>query len=169
MHELYKEREDINNWLHKYRVRNYTLVPDEQYGYIVDVNGSVDLDNKNLSSIDVKFGIIRGNFSCSGNNLTSLEGSPNEVTQIFFCNYNKLSTLEHCPQKVGCSFVCVSNELTTLDFLPAIVGDIFILQDNPGLGKYQECESLVEILVEKERRLLSANIRQATATSIYKI
>lgn len=43
MTNFYKDKKQITNWLDKYGVKNYILIPDEKYGFVVDVNGSVDL------------------------------------------------------------------------------------------------------------------------------
>ena len=88
MTKFYKDKQQIINWLNKYKVENYTLIPDEQYGFIVNVNGDVDLSDKKLLNIPVKFSKVSGNFYCGYNKLTSLEFSPQTVGGNFSCNYN---------------------------------------------------------------------------------
>ncbi len=75
---------------------------------IVDVDGDVDLSNKNLTSIPIQFGKVTGDFYCSGNKLTSLRGSPYTIRGDFSCSNNKLTTLEGAPQSVGGDFQCYS-------------------------------------------------------------
>jgi hypothetical protein len=45
----------------------------------VDVDGTVDMRNMNLTEIPVKFGEVKGEFSCSYNNLTTLKNCPTSV------------------------------------------------------------------------------------------
>ena len=44
MTNFYKDKQQIINWLDAYEVKNYKLVPDEKYGFFVDVNNDVDLN-----------------------------------------------------------------------------------------------------------------------------
>ena len=64
---LLKEKEEIEAWLNQYKIQNYELKKDKEYGYVVNVNNNVDLTNKNLKNIDVKFNEINGYFDCSHN------------------------------------------------------------------------------------------------------
>ena len=80
----FSDKQQIIAWLDKYKVKNYTLVSDKQYGFIVNVNGDVDLRSKKLFNIPVKFSEVTGIFNCSHNQLTSLEFSPQTVNGNFF-------------------------------------------------------------------------------------
>lgn len=53
-----KNKEEIIAWLDRYKVENYTLIEDAQYGFVVDVARSVDLKNKKLSMITIKFNVV---------------------------------------------------------------------------------------------------------------
>ena len=75
----------------------------------IDVNGNVELNNKNLTKIPFKFRNVRGGFFCSNNQLTSLDGAPNNVGGYFYCNNNQLTTLDGVPNTIGGSFKCYSN------------------------------------------------------------
>ena len=66
---LLKTKKQIIEWLENYGVKNYKLISDEKYGYLVNVNGPVYLSHKQLESIDVKFNIIKGHFNCGINKL----------------------------------------------------------------------------------------------------
>ena len=57
----------------------------------VDVYGSVDMTNMNLTEIPVKFGSVSGSFYCSNNQLTSLEFAPKSVGGNFYCSRNNLT------------------------------------------------------------------------------
>jgi hypothetical protein len=74
----YKETKE---WLDEMEIENYIINDD----LTVDVNDDVNLVNKNLSYIPIKFGVINGGFYCSKNNLISLVGSPNIVKGNFYC------------------------------------------------------------------------------------
>ncbi len=38
MNNLLSHPQDIKHWLDRYEIKNYTLIADEQYGFVVDVN-----------------------------------------------------------------------------------------------------------------------------------
>lgn len=129
-HQLLKNKKEIITWLQKYNVHSYELIPHDIYGYVVDVYGSVNLENKSLTHIAVKFNIVHINFVCSSNQLTSLKGCPEEVGNIFDCNFNKLKTLKYCPKSVGVSFVARQNAITHLKHFPVHVGKHVNLSGN---------------------------------------
>jgi len=110
----------------KYGIKNYHINEDGT----VDVDGHVNLYNKRLEKIPLKFGYVSGNFDCGYNKLTSLEGAPSEVGGSFYCHINKLTTLEGSPKKVGGGFDCDWNELTSLEGAPRDVGVGFSCQNN---------------------------------------
>jgi len=107
----------------------------EIVGGVVNVDGSVDLSNKNLKRIPFKFGIVTGNFYCNDNLLITLKGSPKEVGGLFACHYNQLTTLEGSPKIVKGSFDCSHNQLTTLERGPKKVGLYIDCRDNPIMKK----------------------------------
>jgi len=108
-------------WLDDMKITDYS-VDDEGF---VNVDGSVDISNKKLTSIPVKFGYVGGNFSCEHNNLTSLQGSPREVGGSFWCSHNNLTSLQGGPREVGGGFYCYYNKLTSLEGAPREVGRDF--------------------------------------------
>ena len=110
--------EEIREICRKYDITNW--IPREDG--TVDVNVDVDLSDKRLSSIPLKFGKVKGNFNCEGNNLIDLKGCPTEVTGNFNCRQNRLTTLYGGPSKVGGGFNCKENKLTDLKFSPDNVG-----------------------------------------------
>ena len=57
----------------------------------VDVDGSVDIGNMNLTEIPVKFGIVSGNFWCFNNQLTSLKNAPTSVGGNLYFAKNPLT------------------------------------------------------------------------------
>ena len=54
----------------------------------IDVVGTVNLSNRNLTKIPFNFGKVSGGFFCYNNQLTSLKGSPNTVGGGFDCYSN---------------------------------------------------------------------------------
>jgi hypothetical protein len=91
---------------------------------VVDVQGIVNLSDRNLTKIPFKFGVVNGSFYCGYNQLTSLEGAPEKVARNFYCNSNQLTSLEGAPKEVGQDFYCNDNKLTNLNGTPKIiVGD----------------------------------------------
>ena len=105
-----ESKEDIDSICKKFGIKNYTINEDS-----VDVDGDVDLRNKGLTKIPLKFGKVSGDFSCRDNQLISLEGSPLSVGGHFDCSFNQLKSLEGAPLSVGGDFSCYSNELKSLD------------------------------------------------------
>lgn len=76
MNKFYKNPQVIKIWIELYKIKNYHLRQNKEFDFLVDVEENVSLNNKNLTSIPVKFGIIRGSFSCKNNRLTSLDFAP---------------------------------------------------------------------------------------------
>jgi hypothetical protein len=118
------------------------------YNGLVDVKGSVDMSNKYLIEIPVKFGEVSGYLSCDNNKLTNLFGAPQSVGGDFYCSYNQLTTLKGAPQSVrsyldcsynqlinlvgapksvGGGFNCRFNQLTSLEGAPHLVGGLFVI------------------------------------------
>jgi hypothetical protein len=119
--QFLQTREEIETWLQKMKIRNYTIRDD----LMVDVDGNVDLSKKNLSFIPVKFWEVGGDFDCSHNQLTSLNGAPREVGGSFWCGRNQLTSLKGAPREVGRGFFCYNNQLTSIEGAPREVGADF--------------------------------------------
>ena len=56
--------------------------------------GDVDLSDRDLKKLPVKFRRVAGNFYCSRNKLTSLEGAPEEIGGDLICSDNPTSEEE---------------------------------------------------------------------------
>ena len=115
----------IRGWLDEYGVKNYTINDD----YTIDVDGYVNLVGKDLTELPeyIRFGVVKGDFNCSGNGLISLRGCPREVRLgNFLCNHNQLTSLEGVPKKVEKIFDCSNNKLTSLEGAPEnVVGSFY--------------------------------------------
>jgi hypothetical protein len=106
---LKESLEDIDSICKEYGIKNYTVKDG-----IVYVDGSVDLYERKLTKLPLKFGEVSGYFYCSNNQLTSLEGAPSRVVGYFDCSNNKLTNLEGAPEVVESGFYCYNNKLTSL-------------------------------------------------------
>jgi len=119
--KLFESFEDIDSICKKYGITNYTINADGS----IDVDGDVELYNKGLTKLPLKFGKVTGDFDCGNNQLTTLEGGPIKVGGDFSCSNNQLITLEGGPREVGGSFYCYNNQLTTLEGSPRSVSEYF--------------------------------------------
>jgi len=63
----------------KYEIENYIINDDLS----IDVDGAVDLYNKKLEYLPLKFNYVDGNFNCARNKLKTLEGSPKTISGYF--------------------------------------------------------------------------------------
>ena len=155
MTKFYKEEQKIINWLDKYEVKNYKLLPDEQYGFIVNVTGYVDLSDEKFLSIPIKFSEVTGSFNCSNTKITSLEFCPQTVGGNFDCSHNQLTSLKFCPQTVNGSFYCSHNKLASLEFSPQTIGRSFYCDHNPKLKEIQKISDFKLIFLEHKKILIA--------------
>ena len=95
---------EIEAWCKEMGIERYTINDKGE----IDVDGSVDLNCKDIKELPYKFGIVDRIFSLSGNkNLTSLKNCPNYVGNMFGCSLcPQLDSLEGCPKKVMGNFYC---------------------------------------------------------------
>ena len=105
----------------EYGIENYTINSDGT----IDVVGDINLSNRRLTKLPLKFRSVTGDFYCDNNQLTSLEGAPQSVGGSFYCHDNQLTTLEGAPKSVGGNFYCNDNQLTSLEGAPLSIGDSF--------------------------------------------
>lgn len=117
---------EITQWLDTYNIQDY-LIHDN---HSVSVNGSVDLSDVDINTIDVQFYVIGGDFDCSKNILKSLLGCPQEVHGDFNCSKNNLTSLEHGPIIVTKQYDCSYNNLTSLIGRPDNIDDSFSCDNN---------------------------------------
>ena len=97
--------QEIEQWLKKYKIENYTIHDN----LVVDVDGDVNLYGKKLKELPFQFGKVTGSFSCSENQLTSLQYCPTTVGGDFYCYHNQLTSLQYCPTTFGGDFYCSDN------------------------------------------------------------
>ena len=162
--DVLKTKEEIKNWLDEMRIEKYHINED----LTVNVDDRVDLDNKNLSEIPVKFGIINGSFYCDCNNLTSLKGCPKVVKGDFDCSYNKLKSLEYSPREIDGNFNCSCNKLKSLEGCSEIVNRNFNCEYNTNLT-YEYLENFNFSFVKGKIYTDYANINKIEIINKYKI
>lgn len=126
---LLKEKREIKNWLRSYNIRNYRLIKDKEHSWIVDVFENIDLSNKSLKEIPLKFNKVEGQFLCNNNELTELDFAP-IMAHSFYCQKNNLKSLKGCPQKLKGSVNCSYNDLTSLEHAPLMIRDSFFCSHN---------------------------------------
>jgi hypothetical protein len=122
-----EEKNKIDALCEEFKIKNYTINQDGS----IDVDGRVNIPQRGLRSIPLKFNKVSGDFICSYNSLTSLSGCPNIVGGSFYCQGNELKSLEFSPTKIGGNFNCYENKLSSLEFSPTEVnGDIRFVYSN---------------------------------------
>ena len=96
--------ENIKAWCEKMGIENYTINSQGE----IDVNGYVNLRNKNFEELPYKFGKVNGFFSLEMcENLTSLKNCPNYIEGSFDVDgCSKLDSLEGCPKEIDSVFYC---------------------------------------------------------------
>lgn len=120
-------KEDIEKWLTKMKITNFTINDD----LTVDVNSFVDISHKDLNIIPVQFNNVSGAFNCAYNNLTSLKGCPKTCLR-FHCNDNKLKTLEYIPDEIITTLSIYSNNFTDItDLKPTYIINKNLHYQNP--------------------------------------
>ena len=105
---MISNRNKIIEWLYNNDILDYVI--DDNM--VVSVNSSVKLMvNGGDGYIPIQFGVVGGNFDCSGVKLESLKGSPVEVGGDFICDYNFLESLMYSPERVFGNFSFYSSNL----------------------------------------------------------
>lgn len=167
MHKLLSKKPDIINWLDQYEVKNYHLIENQQYGFVVNVAGDVELYEKNLNFIAVKFNIIEEDFGCSVNSLTSLYGAPEIVNGSFNCEKNKLVSLEYSPQTVKDNFCAANNQLDTIKGVSRFIGyNLWLPQNQLKNISSQELPNYVGGSIFMKDNFLSQDIMNITSSQI---
>lgn len=153
---------EVNSWLNRNNIQNYIIRQDNS----VDVRGNVDISNRGIYEIPVKFNIVNGSFNCSGNKMLdltgspilvygdfdcsnnkiiSLRGGPSHVYGTMDCSNNRLTTLQHAPLHVEENFWANNNELQHVLFFPEFVGKEFSLEANRALTYLQHIKSFPDL------------------------
>ena len=127
---IYKKKL-VSDWGdYKFNTKKIKFIEEKNDKPVIDYDGDVILNDKEMSSIPIYFNKVGRDFYCNNNKLTSLEGAPREVGGNFDCSQNKLTSLEGAPERVGEIFVCSYNKLTSLEGGPREVGGYFDCSNN---------------------------------------
>lgn len=168
--EFLRDAQFITFWLDSKHIQDYTLVPDDTYGFVVDVGGlGVDISNNDLKRIPIKFNIVDADFYCSHNLLYNLLGAPNIVNGVFSCTGNQLTDLEGGPEHVSSSYFCTQNKLISLAGAPTSLGGIFNCNSNPYLGQMEGVRTIEQVRAVLEKDLLGSTMVLARAAAPHKI
>lgn len=140
------DRDEIESICRKYNIENYTINKDGS----IDVDGNVELCERRLTKLPIRFRNVTGHFQCWRNELTDLKGSPvsvggnfscysNRLVNLidgpeyvdgdYYCNHNRLMSLYGSPESVR-NFSCQNNQLKTLNGCPESVSGSFYCMDN---------------------------------------
>jgi hypothetical protein len=149
--------------LEYFKIKNYTINEDGT----VDVNGDVDLSDKGLIEIPIKFGEVKGNFDVSHNKLLSLKNCPSEVGGEFKCSYNRqLSSLKWGPKRAK-DYFCNRCDLNSLDGAPTEYVRLFILKNNSNITSLKKSPEKVGIIDCSGCNLTSLEGAPKSANSFY--
>ena len=119
MFEGYQSESEVAEICKKWGISNWSL----ERG-LVNV-GNVNLRDRGLTELPIKFGVVTGYFDCGGNKLNSLEGCPLRVGGSFYCDSNNLTSLEFCPKYVGGDFYCGGNNIREFTGIKYIEGELY--------------------------------------------
>lgn len=101
LRKLYESKDSIKQTCRNLGIKNFTINSDGS----VDVNGSVNLNDRDLTKIPINF--------ATHNKITNLFGGPKSA-RSFDCFYNKITSLEGGPTNVPDTYICEHNLLTSL-------------------------------------------------------
>ena len=146
---MLKTKKEIEDWLDS-QCDNIIGTYKIDDNLIVDIYGTIRLNNLSLHELPFKFGTIKGSFYCEQNKLSSFKNFPdvietslyldyNEFTSLIGCpevgesimvNNNKLISLEGSPKRCEAYFYCMNNNLTSLEGCPEYVRYNFLCHNN---------------------------------------
>ena len=112
------------------------------YGYIirddlvVDFIGDLNISDRELTDIPVKFGHIRGSFFAHSNKLKTLHNAPDIVEGILFVPDNLLTDLTGIPKKIGHICEISRNQITSLDGIENLEVGSTLVYIRSGSSKY---------------------------------
>lgn len=121
----------FEEWIDFLKIKNYFITENKAGEKIVNVDGNVDLSDKDLEEIPIKFGIVRGNFDCSNNLM--------------------LRSLKNCPRIVMGNFDCSRNAIDDLNLLPDIIGGDLNCSLNPAIKSHRFDNCDVHGYIEDDR------------------
>jgi hypothetical protein len=121
-----KDNIEIEDTLHFLGIENYVINKDNS----VDVFSNVDISQRSLKKLPIKFNKIEGDFDCTCNSLNTLVNAPLEVSGFFDCSINKLYSLIRGPKIVKGGYYCSDNFLEDLQGFPITCLNFFNAERN---------------------------------------
>ena len=104
----------------------------------------IDISNRGLIKIPVKFGTVKGSFYCRGNYFATLQNAPENVIGSFDCSNNTLLSLDYSPKTIKDLFDCSGNQLDSLDGVTKNVGS-FNCSNNMRVFTIEEVKVVVNV------------------------
>jgi len=139
---LDENRRNISNFLNKNidgieKVKSFLShikIKEDDYriydNLSVDVFCDVDMSQRGLTEIPIKFNLIAGNFDCSMNKLKNVINSPDTIFGYFDCSFNDIYSLIGGPTSVRDGYYCSDNLLENLYGFPTKCGIVFDCSSN---------------------------------------
>ena len=111
------KKAQIEEWLKKYDIRNYTINSD----FTIDINGNVNLAYAEFTDGKlpdyIQFNYVKKSFNICDTNIISLKGCPKECEEFHCFNCCSLTSLEFSPKKCN-DFDCGHTSITSLEGAP---------------------------------------------------
>lgn len=92
----------------------------------VDVDGDVNLSDKGIKNMPIKFREVKGNFNISVNRLETLENMPIRVGGDFDVSTNLLKSLIGCPNDIGGDLDATKNNIKDTNGIGDVSGKILL-------------------------------------------
>lgn len=116
----------------------YFIIPNDDF--TIDNDGVVSTNyacrisstatKDQLTSLPVKFSIVRGTFTLSESYLTHLIGCPTTITNSFLCNHTSVISLVGGPKIVHGHYEIINSPIQSLDGLPDEINGNFVMTYN---------------------------------------
>lgn len=107
-------KEDIIRLCKEYSIRFYKINDDLS----IDITSNINLTHREFKNIPLNFNKINGSFDISENFIESLEGSPKYIEVNFICHNNSLTSFKHSPNFIGGVYDCSRNDIRSFKYFP---------------------------------------------------
>ena len=161
--DLLSDEESIKKALAKlYIKKNFEIVKDDRYGFVVNVDGNVELSDRQLKTIPFKFGVITGNINLSNNNLVDFRFMPDKIDGTLYIADNNLTNIDFLPTEINGGLTINDNKkLTDFSGLAKVKGlkRIYAITTGFNDDSFKHLPNTIEIL----------NITDTKVTSLHNI
>ncbi len=117
-----KDEKELDKLLKSLGIENYEILDDMQ----VDVDGDVNLSDKGIKNMPIKFREVKGSFNISVNRLETLENMPIRVGGDFDVSTNLLKSLIGCPNDIGGDLDATKNNIKDTNGIGDVSGKILL-------------------------------------------